>query len=167
MFSSKTVPLQRVLGRRVAAFLSSLRSDQLCLVCASDLTSKDCRLAEGFVRQYLAQSLNRVLDAQSLCASKADLSGLLNQSDCQVILADCLSDRTLSKRFGFHILPMYMIFFGRQLVFISNRLANRAASVETMEVQVRDSLVDARSGRFLPPEFRFPSLGDSSFSSIS
>ena len=106
-FLAKGTPLKKLPGGKVAEYLSSIRSDQLAVVCCSDMTSKECRAAEAMLRDFLAEALNQrlrfppslralvqnallrllpmpVFRDQSTCASKVDASALLNQLDCQV-----------------------------------------------------------------------------------
>jgi len=164
LFSVKNVPLKTLKGGKLTAYLEEIRGDQLCLVCATDNTSKEAKAAASILRAFQAKNLNQLLEQQDLDASKTDVAALLNQLDCQVVLADCLTDRSLGNKYGFAILPMFLIFLGpSDLVFIGNRFVNRSLDAETLEFQVAQSLEAARNGVLLPRSYRFPNAADATF----
>jgi len=137
IFKSKRVPLKIMRGRKVGAFVSEIKSDQLCAILCSDLTSTDCRAADMVVREFMTKALNSALNGQD--ASTADVDELITKLPCQAIVADCLADKTLSKKYNFLTLPMFLFFFGGDLVYIGNRPRNLVLTLEVISLCVPPS----------------------------
>ena len=83
-----------------------------------------------------------------------------------MVLAECLTDKTLPKKYGFNLFPMFLFFCGGRLVFLGNRFNNGVCSLSNFEIQMAKSINDARNSAFLPDDYALPALADASFSSI-
>ena len=108
LFTPRKVQLLTMAGLNIIKYAQSVRSDQLLVVCATDKTSKDCGQAVITLKEYLSASLNEVLVQRQLCASDVDVAKLTDELDTQIVLAECLTDKTLPKKFGFNLFPMFL-----------------------------------------------------------
>ena len=166
LFTPRKVQLLTMAGLNIIKYAQSVRSDQLLVVCATDKTSKDCGQAVITLKEYLSASLNEVLVQRQLCASDVDVAKLTDELDTQIVLAECLTDKTLPKKFGFNLFPMFLFFYGGRLVFLGNRFNNGVCSLRNFEIQIQRTFSDARDGFHFPADYMLPSLTNATFESI-
>jgi hypothetical protein len=163
----KKVPLRKVSGRKVTEYVGALRSDQVCCVLAVD-GGRESRDAEKIIREFIARSVNSVLQLRRVCATETDVPKIVEELDNAFLLAESLADKTLPKKYSFNggPFPMFIFYMGGRLVGISNRLSNGAITLQNLELALAKAAADARSGAFLPEDYRIPTLADATFASI-
>ena len=129
---------------------------------------RESRDAEKIIREFIARSVNSVLQLRRVCATETDVPKIVEELDNAFLLAESLADKTLPKKYSFNggPFPMFIFYMGGRLVGISNRLSNGAITLQNLELALAKAAADARSGAFLPEDYRIPTLADATFASI-